>query len=102
MPAITTCKTCGFEGAHGFTGCVAGITKFYHTIDKTKRDCMENSCAFYEYEGKPYKTLAEAWKVARESYPNDYWRQAYDALILENKPRKHNRLIDKWREEALK
>lgn len=102
MPVITTCKTCGFEGNHGFSSLVAGITKFYHTIDETKTDCMENSCAFYEYDSKQYKTYAAAWKVARESYPNHVWRQAYDALILENKPRKHRRLIDKWYEEALK
>lgn len=99
MPVMTKCSTCGFEGNHGFTSCVGGITKFYHTIDETKLDCMENSCQFYEYEGKPYKTYAAAWKVAREAYPNDFWRQAYDALILENNQRKHNRLIDKWREE---
>lgn len=102
MPAMTKCSTCGFEGNHGFTSCVGGITKFYHTIDETKLDCMENSCQFYEYDGKRYKTLADAWKLARESFPNDLWRQAFDALYLENKPRKHRRIIDKWREEALK
>jgi len=102
MPVITTCKTCGFEGNHGFTDLVAGITKFYHTADKTKPDCLQNSCAFYEYDGKQYKTLAEAWKVAREHYPNDLWRQGWDALILENKQKKHKMLLNKWHEEALK
>lgn len=100
MPAITKCKSCGFEGNHGFTNCVAGITKFYHRIDKNKADCLENTCQFFEYDGKTYPTLAKAWKVARESYPNDYWRQAYDALILDNNQRKYNRLISKWREEV--
>lgn len=100
MPTITKCKTCGFEGSHGFTICVGGITKFYHTADPAKPNCLQNSCAFYEYKGKPYKSLAAAWKVAREAYPNGFWRQGWDALILEDNPRKHRQLMDKWREEA--
>jgi hypothetical protein len=89
MPALTTCTTCEFKGPHGFVGRVGGITYFHH-----------GKCGYYSASGKTYSTLAKAWRAIRARYPDDDWRRGWDARILEDKPRKAERLLKAWQESA--
>ena len=98
MPALTKCSTCGFEGYHGFNDRVIGITEYYHSAPA-------GHCQFFTYRDKQYKTLAEAWRIARNDRPprddrDSLWLAAWDALILEGKPRKSERLFKQWRSLA--
>lgn len=90
MPAMTTCTTCGYAGGLGFVGRVGGITYFYHS-----------QCGFYSASGKDFPTLKDAWNFIRGRYPDDAWRQAWDAKILEGKERKADRLFKKWQADEL-
>lgn len=94
MPAITTCNICGFRGNHGFSSKAAGIMHFYHGNGS-------DFCGFFNYQGKSYKTLESAWKVARKSYPDDNWRKGYDAIILENNEKKGDKLLESWRKKRM-
>lgn len=96
MPATTTCTRCGFHGDHGFTICgPMGIVHFYHGPA-----CNGSICGYYGVAGKDFASRADAWRAIRNRYADDTWRQAWDAELLENKPRKAKRLFKVWNKKG--
>jgi hypothetical protein len=95
MPVEMKCQHCGFEGCHGFTDTVGGITVFYHT------DAHQ---MFQTPDGEWFKTRKEAWThdrvrhVARGASEN--WLKGWDAVMCDTPDqKKHDRYMKKWRDE---
>ena len=105
MPAMTKCPFCGFDGAHGFTGCGPGIMHFHHTKGRgTNPECG----GFYlGHEDKAFRTRLEALEARvlpeaeRSSLESDrVWAQATRADCA-GKWRLAKRLFEQWRSLAI-
>lgn len=102
MPAETTCKTCGFQGNHGFTSGVGGMMHYYHPDGRSRTGRGSPTfCGFWTVERREFKTKADAWRYLRKQYADDAWRRGWDARILEGKERKASRLFNQWQNEQM-